>query len=293
MQMLKVRHITRYRYARPVRFGEHRMMLRPRDDPDQSLLSEALRITPEPDAVRIERDAFGNFVAVAAFSGASNELCFDSEVLVARATARQPLPPPLPGLRPFPLLSPGVALDLPSWASGFAGGRGQAGLGAIAAMNAHIHRDFAYRRRLEPGVQTPEQTLALRSGACRDFAILLVEAARCLGLQSRFVSGYVHCPEPDDQPQRLGGGHTHAWAQVLTPEAGWIDFDPTSGRTGPDGLVRVALAEDPRDACPIQGVFHGDAGDFLSMHVEVDVSAAERFAQSTPACEPLPLRGVG
>ncbi len=104
--MLRIRHITRYRYARPVRFGEHRMMLRPREDPDQALLSELLRITPEPASLRIERDGHGNFVAVAAFSGVASELCFDSELVVAqRAEAAAPIPP-LPGLTPFPIRSP-------------------------------------------------------------------------------------------------------------------------------------------------------------------------------------------
>ena len=84
MQMLEIRHVTRYRYARPVRFGEHRMMLRPREDPDQNLLAERLKITPEPEDLRIERDALGNFVAIARFGGASRELCSDSDLIVAR-----------------------------------------------------------------------------------------------------------------------------------------------------------------------------------------------------------------
>ena len=273
--MFEVRHITRYRYARPVRFGEHRMMLRPREDPDQVLLSEQLRIFPEPALLRIERDRLGNFVAYAAFSRPGTELCFDSEVVIARPPESEPRLPPLPGLAPFPLRTPDANLDLAAWARCFAEAAGGIGLAAVSAMNAHIHRDFTYRRRLEPGVQTPEQTLASGSGACRDFAMLLVGAARTLGLQGRFASGYVHCPEADDAADRLGGGHTHAWAQVLTPEAGWVDFDPTSGRIGPDGLVRIAVAEHPRDASPIQGVYHGAADDFLDMQVEVQVRSAQ------------------
>ena len=101
--MLRVRHITRYRYARPVHFGEHRMMLRPREDPDQTLVFERLRITPEPGRIELDRDAHGNFLAIAQFDSPWHELCFDSEILVARG-AETPLPrPPLPGLRPFPL----------------------------------------------------------------------------------------------------------------------------------------------------------------------------------------------
>ncbi len=292
MKLLRIRHITRYRYARPVRFGEHRMMLRPREDPDQALLSELLRITPEPVDLRIEQDGHGNFVAVARFSGAANELCFDSELVVERKAEAAPPIPPLPGLTPFPVRSPLSDLGVARWSLGFLGRRRAAGLAVVAAMNAHIHKNFSYRRRLESGVQTPEQTLELRSGACRDFAMLIVEAAKVLGLQARFVSGYVHCPEVDDEPVRRGGGHTHAWAQVLTPEAGWVDFDPTSGRVGPDGLVRVAVADEPRDALPIQGVYMGAADDFLGMHVEVDVRVAGKHPRPAFAVEPLPMWSV-
>ena len=274
MQMLRVRHVTRYRYARPVRFGEHRMMLRPREDADQALLSELLKITPEPATLRIERDGLGNFVAIASFSGVASELCFDSELVVEPRPEAAPQIPPLPGLIPFAVRSPRSDLDVARWALAFLGRRGRPGLAAVAAMNAHVHRSFSYRRRLESGVQSPEQTLALRSGACRDFAMLIVEAARTLGLEARFVSGYVHCPDIDGEASRNGGGHTHAWAQVLTPEAGWVDFDPTSGRVGPDGLIRVAVADHPRDAVPIQGAFMGSSDDFLGMQVDVDVRTA-------------------
>ncbi len=292
MQMLRVRHITRYRYARPVGFGEHRMMLRPREDPDQTLLFERLRITPEPETVRIERDALGNFVAIARFRGAAAELCFDSEILVARKLEPNPIGIPLPGLRPFPVRGHDDALDVATWAQRFRGRRAGGGLQAVAAMNAHVHHAFSYRRRLEPGVQRPEQTLALRAGACRDFAMLIVEAARALGMTARFVSGYVHCPGPDGGPERMGGGHTHAWAQVLTPEAGWVDLDPTSGRIGPEGLIRIAVVEHPGDASPIQGVYVGAANDFLHMQVEVEISASVPNSMSPAEFEPLPVWSV-
>ena len=291
--MLRVRHVTRYRYARPVQFGEHRMMLRPREDSDQQLVFERLSITPEPAWIEVQRDAHGNFVAIAQFDSAWSELCFDSEILVAPQPGL--LPPdgiPLPGLRPFPRGVVADDCDLETWARRFVGRRARPGLAALAAMNAHVHRAFAYRRRLERGVQSAAQTLALRSGACRDFAVLLVAAARSLGLTARFVSGYAHCAEPDDGSGATGGGHTHAWAQVLTPEAGWIDFDPTSGRVGPGGLIRIAVADDPAEALPIQGVFFGEAADFLHMQVEVAVEMAVGPVNSQVQLEPSPLWSV-
>lgn len=285
--MLRVRHITRYRYARPVRFGEHRMMLRPREDPDQKLLFERLRITPEPLGIELQQDSHGNFVAIAQFDSACGALCFDSEIAVGRETL-----PPLPGLRPFPVDVMADDADPAAWAMRFLGRRESPGFRTVTAMNAHIHRAFAYRRRLEPGVQSPDKTLALRSGACRDFAVLLGAGARALGLEARFVSGYVHCPELDGGAPELGGGHTHAWAQVLTPEAGWIDFDPTSGRVGPEGLIRIAVADDPAGAVPIQGVYLGEAADFLSMQVDVAIAAEPLASNSPTAHEPSPLSGV-
>ena len=269
-------------------------MLRPREDPDQQLVFEQLRITPEPARIEIQRDAHGNFVAIAQFDSAWNELCFDSEILVARQPSQLQLGDiPLAGLPPFSLDVAPDDLDLKTWARRFVGRRGRPGLAALAAMNAYIHRAFAYRRRLERGVQSPEQTLALRSGACRDFAVLLVAAARSLGLTARFVSGYAHCALPDDGSRTPGGGgHTHAWAQVLTPEAGWIDFDPTAGRAGPYGLIRVAVADDPAEAIPIQGVYLGDAADFLHMQVEVAVEMAAAPANSHVRFEPSPKWSV-
>jgi transglutaminase-like putative cysteine protease len=291
MQMLRVRHVTRYRYARPVRLGEHRMMLRPREDHDQKLLFERLIITPEPRRIELQRDGQGNFVAIAQFRDACSELCFDSEVLVAR-TAEPLFDIPSPGLWPFPIDVLADERDPALWAGRFLARTAGAVLPALAAMNDCIHRGFGYRRRLERGVQTPEETLSLRSGACRDFAVLLVTAARSLHLRARFVSGYVHCPAFEAEAPRLGGGHTHAWAQVMTPEAGWVDFDPTSGKVGPQGLVRVAVADDPADAAPIQGVYLGEAADFLDMQVNVAVEREAPTSNSPALLEPSPLSSV-
>ena len=260
-------------------------MLRPREDLDQELLFERLSITPEPLRIEFQRDGHGNFVAIAQFNSAGNELCFDSEILVAMK-AEPRLDVPAPGLWPFPTHVLADDRDPAVWAARFMARSAGSVLPALAAMNAYIHHEFAYRRRLEAGVQTPQETLWLRSGACRDFAVLLVTAARSLDLEARFVSGYVHCPEPPEGPRRIGGGHTHAWAQVLTPEAGWVDFDPTSGRFGPEGLVRIAVADDPADTLPIQGVYLGEAADFLHMQVDVAVESEAAVSNSTARSEP-------
>jgi transglutaminase-like putative cysteine protease len=285
MQILKVRHITRYRYARPVRFGEHRIMLRPREDSDQEVLFQQLSITPEPSELELALDELGNWVAVARFDSAAHELRFENEVRVARAPAPQAVGVP-PGLirshaaaPPQPETADDPDGAVLGWASAFLA-RPAPDLDALGAMTRAIHAGFDYRRRLEPGVQPAWLTLELKSGACRDFAVLMIAAARALGLNARFASGYVHAEAGG------GGGHTHAWACIEVPGHGWTDFDPTSGKVGAEGLVRVALADEPVQAIPIQGVFFGDARDFLAMDVEVDIRAEAAPGRTEPVGRP-------
>jgi transglutaminase-like putative cysteine protease len=292
MQVFKVSHLTRYRYARPVRFGEHRMMLRPRDDADQQLLAQTLTIAPDPDALETFRDAHGNWVAVARFAEAATELVFRNELEVARAPAAQTDPPPPGRRRPLPGADPLVtawareALAAAGWS-----GREPPDAETLERLCRIIHRRLDYRRRLEPGVQPALRTLELGSGACRDFAQLMLTAARGFGLHARFASGYVHTPEPED-PAASPGGHTHAWARILTPDQGWIDFDPTSGLAGPQGLIRLALAEDPGETAPISGVWFGASADFLGMDVQVDVRPSAEARFPPPPDEPSQAPGV-
>jgi transglutaminase-like putative cysteine protease len=131
-----------------------------------------------------------------------------------------------------------------------------------------IRRTFRYARRHEKGVQTPLQTLALGSGSCRDLAMLMIDAARSLGMAARFVSGYLHIPD-----DKTGGGNTHAWAQVYLPGPGWVDFDPCSGIVGNRDLIRVAVVRDPRQAIPLHGTYMGSPSDYIGMNVEVAVTS--------------------
>jgi transglutaminase-like putative cysteine protease len=122
-------------------------------------------------------------------------------------------------------------------------------------MTHAIRGDFTYGKRLEGAPQTPAETLARRGGSCRDFAVLMAEAARSLGLAARFTSGYIYGgPSQGDAP---GGGHTHAWTRVYLPDCGWTDFDPTNGIVGNHDLVRVAEVVDPRAAVPLHGRWSG------------------------------------
>ncbi len=292
MPILTIRHLTRYRYRNPVALGEHRMMFRPRESHDQRLLSHDLTISPAPARHHSVQDVFGNSVGVVGFTGRASELTFESRVRLEHA--------PLPafadpdgeievytGAMPF-AYSPDDLSDLQSslarqhadpeglvdaWARRFVKPVGKTRLqGLLSEMTQAIYADFRYNTRLVGGAQTPVETLALGTGSCRDFAVLMIDAVRSLGLAARFVSGYIYSPRFDREGLgRVGGGHTHAWVRVYLPACGWVEFDPTNGIVGNTDLVRVAIARDPRQAVPLQGAWSGLASDYLGMDVEVDV----------------------
>src|SRR5207344_1059265 len=135
-----------------------------------------------------------------------------------------------------------------------------------------------YEARDEEGTQPPLETLRVGGGTCRDFALLMMEAARRLGVATRFVSGYLYDPALDtaatqdgDGAPTVGAGSTHAWLQAYLPGAGWVPFDPTNNLLGGNQLIRVGVARDPRQAAPVSGSWYGEAGDYLGMTVNVAV----------------------
>jgi hypothetical protein len=141
----------------------------------------------------------------------------------------------------------------------------------LRSMTRGIRDQFVYARRIEKGVQPPEETLRKRRGSCRDFAVLMMEAARSLGIAARFVSGYIFLPNNSDG---IGGGNTHAWMQAYLPGAGWIDFDPTNSIVGNRNLIRVGVAWTPDQVAPLCGTYEGSVEAFKSMDVTVTVIEA-------------------
>lgn len=289
MAVLTVRHLTRYRYARPVRLGEHRIMYRPREAHDQRILEERIVITPEPTVLRFVHDVFGNSVAIARFAAPTDRLTFESAVTLDhrpealdQEDAGAAAFPPVYSAEDAPDLLRSIERDHPDaegrlerWTRRFAEAYGAKGaLAVLAGMTRTIHAEFGYAGRLEIGTQTPLETLHLGTGSCRDFAVLMIEAARCLNIAARFVSGYVYS-EGADGAARTGGGHTHAWVQAYLPHYGWVEFDPTNGIVGNTDLIRVAVARDPRQALPLSGTWYGEQADYLGMDVEVDVTAMQ------------------
>jgi transglutaminase-like putative cysteine protease len=288
MAILTVRHVTSYSYYTPVRLGEHRMMLRPRDSNDQRLVSAELTIDPEPTRLHWIHDVFDNCVAVASFGGEATRLRVESRIVVEHRLSAEPeaLIEDSARLYPFsydveemPDLArcierrhPDPGGEIERWARRFVNLGGPTETGTmLMTLTYAIKEGFAYERRTSKGTQTPLQTLELRRGSCRDFATLMMEGARALGLAARFVSGYLYAPGRDGDDIHLGGGATHAWCQVYLPGAGWVEFDPTNGIVGSRDLIRVAVARDARQAIPLHGSYFGSASAFEGMSVSVDV----------------------
>ncbi len=288
MPLLTVRHLTVYRYSRPVGLGEHRMMFRPRESHDLRLLTSRLEITPRPSSLRWLHDAFDNSVAVATFEGVdTEELRFDSTIALEHIETALPDYPLEEYAQTYPfqyskddVQNLGCAFDhrYPSddvkhWVEQFLDPSGVTGtMDLLRSITLGIRQDFAYTRRTEKGVHSPSETLARRSGSCRDFAVLMMEAVRSLGLAARFVSGYIFSPSREAPGATRGGGSTHAWMQVYLPGTGWTDFDPTNSIVGNRNLIRVAVAWDPQQVLPLWGTFIGPASSFIGMDVTVNVT---------------------
>jgi transglutaminase-like putative cysteine protease len=285
MRLLTVRHVTIYRYSEPVRFGEHRMMFRPRESHDLRLVTTKLEIVPRPSGLRWLHDVFDNSVAIATFDEPASELRFASTITLEHQETASPDYALETGAQTYPFrysdaerpdLTRALARQYPSddlgpWTARFLTPSGSiATMALLRSMTHGIKADFTYLRRSEKGVQSPGETLRLRSGSCRDFAVLMMEAVRSLGIAARFVSGYILVPEINPAAA-VGGGATHGWIQAYLPGAGWVDFDPTNSIVGNRNLIRVAVAWDQRNALPLWGTFHGPASSFRGMQVDVNV----------------------
>jgi transglutaminase-like putative cysteine protease len=284
MSFLTVRHSTVYRYREPVGLGEHRMLFRPRESHDLRLIRTDLVITPHPAHLRWLHDPFDNSVAVATFEGTTTELSFESTVMLEHFETSMPEYPLEDYARSYPFrysdedfptlvraLTPHhLGESVSKWALQFLDAADTTGtMKILRAMTRGIREQFAYTGRIEKGVHTPEETLRMRQGSCRDFAVLMMEACRSLGIAARFVSGYIFVPHSSSH---VGGGATHAWMQAYLPGAGWIDFDPTNSIIGNRNLIRVAVAWDPSHVLPLWGTYSGSPRAFLDMVVTVKVT---------------------
>lgn len=293
MPVYSVRHVTVYRYKRPVRFGEHRVLFRPRDSYDQRLIEATLEVDPCARDMRWIHDVFGNCVAIVRPKGRAEELRFETNIRVEHTPQTTPEFRIDDAALTYPFDYPPDELaelrsaigrqfgddngEVARWAQQFVTPGAPSDTGKMLMTLCYaIHESFSYARRTAPGTQPPVITLLTRKGTCRDFALLMMEAVRALGLAARFVSGYLYderladCIEPV-----VGGGATHAWCAVYLPGAGWVEFDPTNGLVAGRNLVRVCSARTPEQAVPVTGAFIGRADDFRALRVTVDVMVGD------------------
>jgi transglutaminase-like putative cysteine protease len=294
---IRIRHRTTYNYNQPVSFGQHKIMVRPREGHDVHIESSVLEISPA-HTIRWMRDVNGSSIAKVDFTQSAAQLSFYSELVLQQydvnpldfileeSAVTYPFvydPDSLPELTAFmPLLYPRDAATLREWLGRFwQPGNKIETIALLQNVNTHINRTFQYRRRDELGVQTPAETLKKNSGSCRDFATLLLETCRCWGLAARFVSGYMQC-----EATEAGGASTHAWTEVYLPGAGWKGFDPTSGIMTGAQHVTVAVSRNPENAAPIAGSYQGPPDAFQGIQVDVTVVQIDR---PLPPAAPAPI----
>ncbi len=290
MPRVRVTHETEYLYEKPVQLLSHRLMLRPRDSHDLRLLETALTVSP-PATRPVGRTMCS---ATRSATSASHRWRRTERLRVSTLDLRHypsraelPLDPQAEAF-PFSYTSaevPDLARSIErhyadpdrivdEWAHRFLSSNGPTGtMAMLTAITQAIKTEFRYEGRQAEGTNDPLVTLAAKAGACRDYALFMMEAVRSLGLAARFVSGYLYDERlvASDAPV-VGGGATHAWVEVYLPGAGWVEFDPTNGLIAGRNLIRVSVARTPQQAVPIAGSFLGPPDSFGSMNVNVQVA---------------------
>ncbi len=285
---VKIRHTTIYRYRQPVSLGPHRLMLRPRESRDLRVIAMDIAVTPAA-LVTWAHDVSGNAIATATFQSmtdtlridAASELELDAVAWPVFDIAASAISYPFQYSRDEWIDLGALAVQqypdptgrLRNWAQSFVGGNPTNTLALLKDLSLGISGHVAYQSREQEGTQSPLQTLDRGWGACRDLAILLVEAARCLGFGARIVSGYLHNPNGGGVGS-AGAGSTHAWAEVYVPGAGWITFDPTNRSVGNFNLIPVAVGRDIGQVIPVAGSYSGTGDALQEMSVEVAVTSS-------------------
>lgn len=271
-----IRHSTVYAYTAPVSLGVHRLYLRPRADHKLKLNSASLTLSP-PAEVVWRNDAYGNSLAIARFEGETDRLEIVSELdvetfprseaqrrmLLAAAHDARPAAHDR-ALAPYLAIPDDERASVSDWIAQASTAIDKSQYERLLECAARIRFEFDYRLRFEEGIQRPRDTLFSRSGTCRDFAALMMSAARTLGNPARFVTGYVWTPNA--APGSLA---PHAWAETFLPGAGWIELDATNGLVDDGDLIPVATSLTGEELPPVSGSFTGSAMSTLTVAVDV------------------------
>lgn len=281
-------HVTTYSYRNPVTLGEHRAIFLPSPGYTGRILSYSVE-TNVPSKVRWMMDTLSNNVAVLEFNEPTKELIVTCRLRLEHSGIKAIAEFPLDNrAKEVPVqYTPDEWIDLSAfmrphaddpdgsvaaWAKGFVIGDQDETLDVLQRMMDTLNNTLAYQSREVEGTQLPGETLRLKSGSCRDYAWLMIEALRRLGFACRFVSGYLYDSALDGgEVGMTGSGATHAWLQVYLPGAGWRAYDPTNRITAGFDLIRVAIARHPSQVIPLAGTWFGDTDDYLGMEVNVAI----------------------
>jgi uncharacterized protein (DUF2126 family)/transglutaminase-like putative cysteine protease len=266
-------HVTHYTYDRPVQLGPQVIRLRPAPHSRSRILSYSLQVEPAEHFINWQQDAFANYQARLVFPKKTTAFKVTVDVVTEMAVFNpfdfflEPSAEEVPfkyadnvreSLLSYLDKDPKTPLFKKYLAS--MDRQRQRTIDFLVQVNQRLHRDIRYTIRMEPGVQTPEETLTLKSGSCRDTAWLLVQLFRHMNIAARFVSGYLIQLVPDvkslDGPSGTEVDFTdlHAWCEVYLPGAGWIGLDPTSGLLAGEGHIPLACTPQPSAAAPIEGL---------------------------------------
>lgn len=274
-------HQTEYRYSGPVTFSPHRLVLRPRENHFERI--ELMELTTDlPSTIHWYQDIYGNIIARAEFSEMADTLTIRSEFTISKrrepawaeddeALLGEEYPAYYPGIEESATylyrrsVYPAQVEQIRSWIRSLdilpSGGERAPIFQGLAQL---IHEQIGYLRREESGVRSPSKTLELGTGSCRDTAVLMMEAGRCIGYATRFVSGYL-----ESSASKVGRGSTHAWTEVYLPDRGWVGFDPSIGKPVGEGHVAVAVSYHPRGVMPVSGRFEGHGNSARGMTVDI------------------------
>lgn len=306
MAVYRIHHITRYRYDRPVKESNNQLLIYPVAGDNQLILEHQVLITGEPEVFHFQ-DYWGNRTGTFSLIGAHRELVVDSQ-LVIRTLAPEPLSGQygdwIEKLRAetgqqLQLLELSLREEI----------RNQDKIDAILtelhpgndnlpalieSCNAYIYKHFAYIKGITDIETKVDEILEHRSGVCQDFAHVLLQLLRTLGIPSRYVSGYI-CPNRNGL---RGEGATHAWVEVYIPGSGWRGIDPTNNIWVGDTHIKLAVGRNFNDCTTIKGTYKGPANEALSVFVSVGYEDGHTFEDindvqlqtqlSTGKVEPLP-----